>query len=185
MTNFYKKENIFTEAIQNVFICLLGILSLSNCGGDNSRSREAVPVDIRVDTYGEETLKLDSAFDLTLALSNVSLKVTGCSSGYSATIDVWNGSIELYKDDTNCVIKLVSFTLNSQTYEVLSGGTLDPTGNSFNTSVGQVTTFESTTNSGDLIYAQVVTQLSSPITNGTGVSIAISSIIDGGAFPEA
>ena len=96
------------------------------CSPLNSKELIAVPIHVGIDV-SDKSSDLNSDLDLTLALSSVSLKVTGCSSGYTQTINVWNGNINLYSKDTNCVVKLVSFVLNGQTYEVLNGSPLDPT----------------------------------------------------------
>ncbi len=108
-------------------------------------------------------------------LGSVNLLVSGCVSGYTQTFSS-SGSIKLYLNDQNCVVKIVSFVSNSETYQVLNGGTLDSTGNSFDPVLTHITTFQSTTNSAHILYAQVINQLPTILTGNVTVQFNLFAL---------
>lgn len=106
--------------------------------------------------------------NLTTALSNVNLAVTGCASGYSPTNFTLSGStVNFFRGDTGCLVKLCSFTYNGENYVNQT-----PPCGVFNTTVGSLTAFTGTGGAnpgGDTVYAYVDQQISGPI--GPGVSV--------------
>ena len=109
-----------------------------------------------------------------VTLNNVTYSISSCMSGYSKTISSSNTSFKLYLNDQNCVVKLISFVNGGETYQVLSSGVLDPTGNSFDPVVNHVSTFQSTTNTNHIYIAQVISQLPSTITGNATVQFNLS-----------
>jgi len=84
---------------------------------------------------------------------NVSL--TGCSSGYTATVTQANTTLTAYIHDRNCLVKLNSFTANSVAY---TPSTTHP----FTTwQPGDYTYFQDA--SSNLIFVTIVSTLSSPV----------------------
>lgn len=106
---------------------------------------------------------------LATALSNVNLAVTGCASGYNPTNFTLTGStVNFFKGDVGCLVKLCSFTYNGENYVNQT-----PPCGVFNTGAGSLTAFSGTTGGvnpgGDTVYAYVDQQISAPI--GPGVSV--------------
>lgn len=174
------------------------ILSLTftvfhSCGQFESESSNAVvdtshtvTVSVSIDTDrgsfnlvdGEEE---EEGFGL-IDLSTIYLKITGCSSGYSQTF-LSTSSVQLYKNDQNCLAKVVSFIHNGETYQVLTGNTLDPTGDSFDPVVNHLTPFRSTTNTSHIIYIQVITPLPSTIASSATVQFSLFALNIGTSLP--
>ncbi|MBP6217098.1 MAG: hypothetical protein KA436_00765 [Oligoflexales bacterium] len=127
-------------------------------------------IDLSIDISGDST-------DLFLiALTNVSLTIDGCISGFTNTF-ILTGTVQVYRNDRNCRVKVNGFTNGSENYVVKSGYTFD-------TTVGVLTPF--TGNLGNLsgeLFVQVLTQLPDPITTGVSVSFRVIDLKKENDYP--
>jgi len=173
--------------IKTVVFFVAAFVPLCRCGKNEESSSKldtSTSIDIPFQIIQQDGISTnEEGLDL-IDLSNVNLKVAGCLSGYTQTFTS-SGSLKLYSNDQNCVVKVVSFTSAGESYQVLSGSSLDPTGNSFDPVATHITTFQSTTNSSHLLYAQVVSQLPSLISSGASVQITLFALDKGTNFATA
>lgn len=151
----------------------LSSLALIRCGEFNS------PFDMK--TTKSEMIEIPLSFvsgssglglDLATVLSNVKLKISGCTSGYSQTDFTFNGSsVSFYLNDTGCLLSLCSFTYNGENYP-----NPNPPCGVFNTSVGSLTSFTGSGGAnpgGDTVYAYVSKQITGAISPSTQVEFYI------------
>ncbi len=168
----------FEKSLKNRILALIGALSfimvltlmLTRCGqvydpfanSKNAAAREIVKVPVSFSSGA-------TGLDLATALSDVYLSITGCSSGYTQSNFLFNGStVNFYLNDTGCLLSICSFTYNSENYTTACS--------SFNTTVGALTTFTGTGGAnpgGDTVYAYVGTQITGPITGSVSASFYI------------
>jgi len=112
------------------------------------------------------------------ALANASayaMTLDGCASGLTASITQANPSVDVYKFDRSCLVKLTSFTYGGITYVPSSG---DP----FTTWVaGDIATFQDSGNPSNQLTVVVGSQLSNPISGTEAVSYTFTQLIEGTA----
>jgi hypothetical protein len=134
-------------------------------GGSSGSSLVTIPVSVE---YGQFGL-------LGTPATAYSVSLTGCLSGYTATVNQTSvDGVEVYKDDRNCLAKLTSFTVGGATYTNTHTGAVD-----FTTWLANdMATFASS--SGALIRVKVVSQLASPIASTEAVSYNFSELLKGG-----
>jgi len=112
------------------------------------------------------------------ALANASayaMSLDGCASGLTASITQANPSVDVYKFDRDCLVKLTSFTYGGITYVPSSG---DP----FTTWVaGDIATFQDSGNPSNQLTVVVGSQLSNPISGTEAVSYTFTQLIEGAA----
>lgn len=105
--------------------------------------------------------------------STFTVALDACSSGLSGNNSV-QGILNVYLNDTNCLGKLSSFTLNGQAYIPSGTGSVP-----FTTwQVGDTATFVGS-GASDLMYVEVISQLSSPTVAGDEISYNFKRIVEG------
>ena len=103
---------------------------------------------------------------------NLSVELQGCGSGLSGIWDLSSQAtgIELYLFDRNCIITLVAFDYNGETFTLASGETFDPNVDAVNRFVGSSTE----------ILVRVTAQLSQQVQASDTVSFEAFKIEQGG-----
>lgn len=112
------------------------------------------------------------------ALANASayaMSLDGCASGLTASITHANPSVDVYKFDRNCLVKLTSFTYGGITYVPTSGDPFTSWAN------GDIATFEESGNPANQLTVVVGTQLNNPISGTEAVSYSFTQLIAGTA----
>ncbi|SME94850.1 Calx-beta domain-containing protein [Pseudobacteriovorax antillogorgiicola] len=113
-------------------------------------------------------MKYRSGFQLSQTITDASLELQSCRSGYQQVFQLKADPISLYKYDIDCAIVVQSFDMNGQTYN-LQG--------MFNPATGSQNFF--TNGSGDLAIVTVREQLSNPTVDTDTISFEISQSIEG------
>jgi len=135
---------------------------------DGVSRRESVTVGVNVSEKG-------AGFRLAAA-SAFSMSLDGCASGLTiASITQSNPSLDVYKFDQDCKVKLNSFTMSGIPYVPSAG---DP----FTTWInGDIATFEETANPSNKFTVTVTSQLNDPITGTEAVSYSFNQLLAGTA----
>lgn len=145
----------------------LGILIIASgfilsCGANQEVSKrslalgESIPVTLNIAASSE-------AFD------SYEIKVEDCESGLE-TLSSSQRSLRLYKNDRNCIAKLVNYTKDQEIF-------LPSPGQNFtNYQIGDTAVFKGQS-SGGLQKVKIVEQLPTPLTKNASVTYAISTII--------
>jgi hypothetical protein len=93
-------------------------------------------------------------------------KVTGCKSGYAINspvlVNSFQGTVKLYKFDKDCVVGLVSFDYENNTY-------VPQTGSEFSGTENSTALFKNQADSTDVLKVKVLKQLPAGSSAGTGV----------------
>lgn len=113
-----------------------------------------------------------------LALANASayaMSLDGCASGLTASITQANPSVDVYKFDRDCLVKLTSFTYGGITYVPTAGDPFTSWAN------GDIATFEESGNASNQLTVVVGSQLSNPISGTEAVSYSFTQLIAGTA----
>lgn len=120
-------------------------------------------VDVKISLNQADTT---TGFGLVANPSSMNVSVANCASGYTQAGSP-GATVQAYKYDLNCVVKLNQFILNGMTYNPLRA---------FLTWLPNDTgTFVNSTNALDIILVVNKLQLNSPITGTEAVSYAFSS----------
>jgi hypothetical protein len=102
-----------------------------------------------------------------------SMSLEGCASGLSyPNITQNDDSIDLYKFDQGCLVKLNSFSVNSINY-VLSSDVFE------SWTTGDIAVFQDSTNSNNKLTVRVVSQLPTAIAGTESVSYAYTQVVAG------
>jgi len=106
--------------------------------------------------------------------SSYSMSLTGCASGLTASgISQANPSVDVYKFDQNCLVKLDSFTLNGITYTPSSGDPFTSWAN------GDLAVFEESGNPSNNFTVIVTSQLGNPISGTESVAYTFTQVAAG------
>jgi hypothetical protein len=144
------------------------------CGIDlmeSNKSETTVPEDPGMVTIPLEVVD-KTALSLTSA-SAFSMDLTGCASGYTFTATEANASINVYKYDEGCLLKLKSLTVGGVTYTSSNTGATDFT----NWQDEDAAIF--TNDSGLSIAVGVISQLDDPISGTEAVSYTFAMVTSG------
>ncbi|HYX35237.1 MAG TPA: hypothetical protein VE954_19245 [Oligoflexus sp.] len=135
----------------------------------DSTRRETVTVGVNVSERG-------AGFNLAAA-SSYAMSLDGCASGLTvASITQANPSVDVYKFDQGCKVKLNSFVLSGITYAPVAGVGGDP----FTTWIsGDIATFEESGNASNKFTVTVTSQLGDPISGTEAVSYTFSQLVAG------
>ncbi len=135
---------------------------------DASR-RETISVGVNLSEKGTSSLALANA-------SAYSMSLDGCVSGLTvATITQSNPSVDVYKFDQDCLVKLNSFTYGGITYVPTVADPFTTWAN------GDIATFHEAANPTNQLTVVVGTQLNDPITGTEAVSYSFTQLIEGAA----
>ncbi|NRA47242.1 MAG: hypothetical protein HRU09_20010 [Oligoflexales bacterium] len=86
----------------------------------------ALPVHLKVPESEDNDGENKPGLSLVLNPTQISLSITGCSSGYDVTGLLYNGTgIELYTADRNCQIGVVNFQHGGEQFDIATGYTFD------------------------------------------------------------
>ncbi len=142
----------------------LAICSLSACGDptetnfiENEKAVDAMDrIDIAKGASDESGLYIIDAAAFTISLS-------GCTSGYSATLTAAKTKFNVYKNDRNCKARLLDFTRSGKKYTPVPGKDF------VSLMTGETATFQSP-GGADSLLVRIVNQLSSPIQSGDSIN---------------
>lgn len=141
----------------------------------NSTNGQSRTIQIPATVSPSRTVGNQAEFGLTASATTWSIQMTGCLSGYTATVTHANlDGLEAYKNDRDCLAKLTQFTFNGRTYVPTSG---DP----FTTwQPGDIAKFDEVGEPGvEPLYVAVMTTLSNPISSIDTISYSFSSLLSG------
>jgi len=97
--------------------------------------------------------------------SAFTIRVQGCSSGYAVELTTNKTKLNLYKNDLNCLARLVDFTRNGKKYSPVAGKDF------VTLAVGEKADFRSADGL-DTIIVKVTKQISSPVQAGDSINFA-------------
>lgn len=166
--NLYKKfklASISSLALSGLVLSACGPkLDSSGASGDQMR-------DNQFDRSGEMitiSVGIAESFGFNLAnLADFNMTLEGCASGWSVeSITSVNPYVDLYKHDLNCVIKLVSFSLNGKNYVIQQDFT--------DWMESDTAVFVNDKNANEKLTVRVNSQLSSPVTEGDSVAYSFT-----------
>jgi hypothetical protein len=145
---------------------LLVVFQLS-CGDNDKTSREYVSIPVELKTLENGDLSLTGAESFVMILD-------GCVSGYTLTVTEAMSSVDLYKYDEGCVLKLISLTISGVNYNKLNSGSSD-----FTTwTSGDIALFSNSAGS-QSIGLTVDSQLDNPISGNESVAYTFSEVLEG------
>jgi len=144
---------------------LQSVAEQDGSGDPDASRRETISVGVNL---AEKGFALANA-------SSYAMTLDGCASGLSASITQANPSVDVYKFDRDCLVKLTSFTYGGITYVPTAG---DP----FTTWIaGDIAIFQDSGNAANQLTVVVGTQLSNPISGTEAVSYTFTQLIQGAA----
>lgn len=155
-------------------------MSLAACGpklqsvsANQDASVDSDPARRETVTVGVDVSEKGAGFRLAAA-NSYSMSLDGCASGLTvASITQANPSVDVYKFDQGCLVKLNSFVLSGITYTPTAG---DP----FTTwADGDIATFEQAGNPSNRFTVVVSSQLNDPITGTESVSYTFAQLVAG------
>lgn len=151
------------KVLSFIFLVLLQV----SCGGSDKSSSEFVSVPVELKVLNNENLSLTGADSFVMILD-------GCASGYTLTVTEAMTSVDLYKFDEGCVLKLISLTVAGVNYNKLNSGASD-----FTTwTAGDIALFTNSAGS-QSIGLTVDSQLDNPISGTEAVSYTFSQVLEG------
>jgi hypothetical protein len=152
-------------------------MGLAACGpklqsvSEQDGSATADPSRRETVTVGVNLAERKAGFALA-GVTNYSMSLEGCASGYSETsITQSNPSIDLYKFDQNCKVKLNSFIINGASYA--------PGTDAFTSWLADDSAIFESATSTEKFTVKVISQLSSPIATADTVSYAFTQLLEG------
>lgn len=164
-------KSLKNRLIMGCFLISISFIPLlSFCGGKSSdTASNASNFSLNESIYYIKTKLTQKSLSLSL-LGNLQLaapasvvptsyvvNLSGCASGLTGNNGT-TGQLNVHLKDTGCLGKLTSFVINGTTYQPIGSNAVP-----FTTwAVGNTATFQGSSAS-DLIYVQVISQLSSPI----------------------
>ena len=147
---------------------ILLVLFQVSCGDSDKSSSEFVSVPVELKILNNENLSLTGADSFVMILD-------GCTSGYTLTVTEALTSVDLYKFDEGCVLKLnIALTVAGVNYNKLNSGASD-----FTTwTAGDIALFTNSAGS-QSIGLTVDSQLDNPISGTEAVSYTFSQVLEG------
>ncbi|WP_141734753.1 hypothetical protein [Oligoflexus tunisiensis] len=110
--------------------------------------------------------------------SSYTMRLEGCASGLTADITNANPSVDVYKFDRDCLVKLTGFTYGGISYV----STTLPSGDPFTTFANNdIATFQESGNPANKLTVVVSSQLNNPITGTEAVSYTFTQFVAGAA----
>jgi hypothetical protein len=143
-----------------------GIDLMESNKSETTEPEEPGMVAIPLEVVDKTALSLTSA-------SAFSMDLTGCASGYTFTATEANASVNVYKYDRGCLLKLKSLTVGGVVYNSSNPGAADFT----NWEMEDIAIF--TSDGGSSIAIGVVSQLGDPISGTEAVSYTFAMVTSG------
>jgi hypothetical protein len=191
MNQIFKKLKPRASLMLRMGLFTSSLSLLINCGADEKKTEQPNQdsTTIIISGNGQGSKKINIPVSLAPAVSSAqptlnlvasataySLDLTGCLSGYTATVTEANlDGLEVYKNDRSCLAKLTQFTVNGTTYFPTAADPFTTWAN------GDTAIFDEVGEPGTTPLKVIVTStLNSPISGTESISYGFSENIAGG-----